>query len=198
MNMKRKMLATVLMMTVIAGGTALGAPDRDSIDRPGSDPRIRCPEPGDMPPPPAPEAMLCRMTCQLSLSAEQQTKIRAILVKENESIGPLMKRLAEFRKQLRLAEESSTFDEAAFRSIATRNAQAEVELDVSRARMHSRINALLTPEQRAKGERRSPPFRGGHGPAPHFADGQGPCHMPPPPCGEERGQRPDAGSEGKQ
>jgi hypothetical protein len=194
LTMKRKMIATILMMTVIAGGTAMGAPSRDSLDRPGNDPRGCRPEPGDMPAPPPPEALLCRMICQLSLSAEQQTRVRAILVKEHENQVSLMKKLAESRKQLRAAEEKQSYDEAAFRNIAMGKALAEVELDVSRARTRSRINALLTPEQQAKAER----LPGGHGPAPRFADGQGPCHMPPPPCNESWGQRPDTGSEGKQ
>lgn len=193
--MTRKMIVTVLMMTVIAGGTAIGAPSRDSLDRSGSDPKGCRPEPGEMLPPPAPEALLCRMTCQLSLSAEQQAKIRAILVKENENVATLMKKLGESRKQLRAAEEKQVFDEAAFRSIATGKAQAEVELDVSRARVHSSINALLTPEQRAKAEK-LPPFPDGHGPAPRFSDGHGPCHMPPPPCGGPWDQRSDTGNEG--
>jgi hypothetical protein len=190
------MIATVLMMTVIAGGTAMGAPSRDNLDRSANDPRGCRPEPGDMPAPPPPEALLCRMTCQLSLSAEQQTKIRTILVKEGENAASLMKKLAESRKQLRAAEEKLSFDEAAFRNIATGKALAEVELDVSLARTRSRITALLTPEQRAKAEKLAP-FPGGHGPAHHFVDGP-PCHMPPPPCGAPREQCPDTGSEGQQ
>lgn len=194
--MTRKMIATVLMMTVLAGGTAMGAPGREGLDGPGSDPREYRPAPGNMPVPPSPEALLCRMTCQLSLSAEQQTRVRAILVKEHENRALLIKKCAEARKQLRAAEEKQPFDETAFKNIATGKALAEAELDLSRARTRSRINALLTPEQRAKLEKLSP-FRGGHGPVPHCADGPGPCHMPPQPCGEPWGQGPGAGNEGE-
>lgn len=189
--MTRKLLTSVLLMAVIAAGGAAGAAGGDGHGPCGG----WCPKPGEVVPPPL-EALLGRMACRLSLSAEQQTKIRALLVKEKESSSKLLSNLAESRKQLRVVEESATFDETAFRTIASKVAQSEVELTVSRARVRSRITALLTPEQRAEAEKILPPLRGGHGPAPCCAEECGPCHMPPPPCGGAWPRHPDAADEG--
>ncbi len=189
--MKRKLLTSVLLLAVMAAAGVAGAAGSD-----GHGPRGGCcPKPEEVMAPP-PEALLCRMTCRLSLSAEQQTKIRALMVKEKESSSKLLSNLAESRKQLRVVEDSEAFDETAFRNIASKVAQSGVELTVSRARVRSRINALLTPEQRAEAEKFPPPFRGDHGPAPCCADERGPCHMPPPPCGGEWPRHPDAADEG--
>jgi Spy/CpxP family protein refolding chaperone len=189
--MKQKLLTSVLLMAVMAAAGVAGAAGGD-----GHGPRgACCPKPEDMMAPP-PEALLCRMTCRLSLSAEQQTKIRALLVKEKENSSKLLSNLAESLNQLRVVEESATFDETAFRTIASKVAQSEVELTVSRARVRSRINALLTAEQRAEAGKFPPPFRGGHGPVPCCGDECGPCHMPSPPCGGEWPRHPDAADEG--
>lgn len=189
--MKRKLLTSVLLMAVIAAGGVAGAAGGDGHGPCGG----WCPKPGEVMPPPL-EALLGRMACRLSLSAEQQTKIRALLVKEKQNSSKLLSNLAESRKQLRVVEESATFDETAFRTIASKVAQSEVELTVSRARVRSRINALLTPEQRAEAEKFPPPLRGGHGPAPCCAEEWGPCPMPPPPCGGAWPRHPDAADEG--
>ena len=42
---------------------------------------------------------------------------------------------------------AATFDEKAIRSIAEEQAKLQVELAVAKARMHSKIHTIMTPEQ---------------------------------------------------
>ena len=101
---------------------------------------------------------------------------------------------------------SATFDEAAIRSFAAKQAQAEVDLTVSKARLRSQVNALLTPEQRVLAEKFPPPFLYGHGPQPMRSEDwgprptcgneEGPGHMPPMPCWGHRGDHPDDDCDG--
>ncbi len=115
------------------------------------------------------DGRLARMTRVLGLSDAQQTQIKAIFTAEREKDAPLMEKMAAYRKQLHETAHSGTFDEAAVRAIASNRAQVEIELTVSRARVQSQINAVLTPEQRALAERLQPPVEErGPGHRPHF------------------------------
>ena len=64
--------------------------------------------------------------------------------------------------------ESGSFNEAAVRSAATKQAQTETDLTVERARVKSQIFAVLTPDQRTKAQEMEKSFAGrrarwGHG-----------------------------------
>ena len=89
-----------------------------------------------------------RMAKVLNLSETQQNRIKAIRDSERELTKPLIDKMHELRKQLMQAAEAATFDEAAVRAAAEEQAKIDIELTVSRTRTQSRINALLTPEQR--------------------------------------------------
>ena len=197
--MKRNIIVCTLLAAATVGGTGVWAGSGDSIDQPVRDKACCCPEQEDrIPPPPSPERQIDHMTRQLGLTGEQQTNIKALFAKERELTAPLLTKLAEYRKQLQAAMNSAIFDEAPIRGIAAGQAQVEVELTVSRARLHSRINALLMPEQRSLAEKLLPPFQRGHGPRPPGADERGPGHRPPPPSGDHRQHQPDAGDDGEQ
>jgi Spy/CpxP family protein refolding chaperone len=89
-----------------------------------------------------------RMAKILKLTETQQSQIKTVLDTERELVEPLFGKMHESRKLLMQAAETTVFDEAAVRAIASDQASIETELTVSRTRAHSRINALLTPEQR--------------------------------------------------
>jgi Spy/CpxP family protein refolding chaperone len=135
--MKRQIIIGALLAATLAGGAWAG---------PSPDER------------PSPEGRLARMTRVLGLNDSQQSQIKAIFAAEREKSAPLMEKLAGYRKQLRDATQATTFDEAAVRGIATNQAQVEVELTVSRARVQNQINALLTADQRALEEKLHPPM----------------------------------------
>ncbi len=99
---------------------------------------------------PSPEHILAFMTDALDLTDAQQTQAKQIIEKEKPTLTPLIQQLADGHKQMRALEESTTFDEAAVRALATQHAQAITELIVAKARIKSELFAILTPEQKAK------------------------------------------------
>lgn len=88
-----------------------------------------------------------RMTRTLELTEAQQASIKKMQAAEQEKIAALHEKKQENRQQLRQAEGVKPFDENAVRSLAEERGAIEAELTVARARMHSQIAALLTPEQ---------------------------------------------------
>lgn len=145
-----------------------------------------------MPPPPHPEEVIEHMTRQLKLTGDQQTRIKAVFAADREKNVQLMQKVAEYRKQLHDAAHAAAFDEAAIRALATKQAQAEVELIIARERVRSQVSALLTPEQRVAAEKLPPPFQRGQGRGERgFGQRSGcGCMPPPPPCGCRRGPGP--------
>lgn len=89
-----------------------------------------------------------RMAKILKLTETQQSQIKTVFDTEHELLKPLFDKMHESRKQLMQAADSPVFDEAAVRTIAGEQAKVEIELMVSRARVQSKVNALLTSEQR--------------------------------------------------
>jgi Spy/CpxP family protein refolding chaperone len=89
-----------------------------------------------------------RMAKVLKLTETQQSQIKAIFDTERDLVKPLFDKMHECRKQLMSLAESTVFDEAAVRIIAHDQAATETELIVSRTRVQSKINGLLTQEQR--------------------------------------------------
>jgi Spy/CpxP family protein refolding chaperone len=109
---------------------------------------------------------LARMAKALDLTDAQKEQVKAILETEKANVAPLRKKLAETREKIRLAVETTPFDEAAVRSLAASQNETRTEMTVARARTESRIFALLSPEQkeRAKEFRTWGKERGGHRP----------------------------------
>lgn len=188
--MKRQIMVCVLLAATAIGvnggwAGATGEGGHGGMDERGWGP------PGMAPPPPA-EEMVVHMGQRLKLTSDQQAKVKAVFAAEREKTAPLMQKMAEYHKQLRDASRAATFDEAAIRAIATKKAQAEVELLVSFERTRSQVNALLTPEQRALAEKcPPPPPHRNHGPEGRCGCGHGPEHMPPPPCDDGPGKEGD-------
>lgn len=110
-----------------------------------------------------PGADVERLGKELNLSADQASQIKALLEAERPQITALMDEMREQRQQLRQAEEATTFDEEAVRTIATAMAQVEIERTIARVKIQTEINAILSAEQLAQlqtlraAERRQPP-----------------------------------------
>lgn len=89
-------------------------------------------------------------TDYLNLSDAQQAQIKDILAKEKPTLRPLMQQMAQSHHDLRQLEESGTFDEAKVRALASQQAQTMTELIVQKARIHSEMFQVLTPDQKTK------------------------------------------------
>ena len=115
------------------------------------------------------DGFLQKMAKELKLTAAQQEQVKAIITADRKKSAPLMEKMEEKREQLFEAATAEKFDEAAIRTLAAQKAELEVEMTVSRAKIRNSINAILTPEQRAKAEKMRPAGNAGRG------------MMPPPP-----------------
>src|ERR1700758_5559973 len=93
------------------------------------------------------EHMLGFMTDYLDLTDAQQAQVKDILAKEKPTIQPLLDQLKQGHQDLMALETSGTFDEAKVRALAAQHTQAMTELLVQKARIHSELFQLLTPDQ---------------------------------------------------
>jgi protein CpxP len=84
---------------------------------------------------------------KLDLSEEQQKEVQKLTEANREQASTLHKQLVEVGRQMRRAMNPKTFDEKVLRKLAAEKAKIQTELMVNRARTHSKIYALLTPEQ---------------------------------------------------
>ncbi len=86
----------------------------------------------------------------LDLTDAQQAQVKQILDKERPAIQPLLDQMMQNRHELRQLEQSGAFDEAKMRAIATQQSQTMTEMIVQKARIHSELFQVLTPDQKAK------------------------------------------------
>ena len=138
--MNKRPLIAVVIGIMLASTTALAAPCGSKRDcAPES-----CQKPRDR---------MERVVEVLDLNAAQQEQIAAIRSEDQALSAPLRERQAVIRAQLETIIKAYPFDEAAVRSLAAAQATNRTELIVNRARMQSRIHAVLTPEQRVLAEK---------------------------------------------
>lgn len=97
--------------------------------------------------------MLNMMTDYLDLTAAQQAQVKQIMAAEKPTIMPLVQQLHQTQRQIRQIEESGTFDEAKVRTLASQQAQTMTELIVEKAKIHSLIFDILTPDQKVKAQK---------------------------------------------
>lgn len=97
-----------------------------------------------------------RLARALDLTDAQKEQVKAILETEREKVAPLRQKLGETREKIRRAVEATPFDEAAVRSLAASQNETRTEMIVSRARVQSKIFALLSPEQRERAKKFRP------------------------------------------
>jgi Spy/CpxP family protein refolding chaperone len=92
---------------------------------------------------------LDRWSQVLDLTDSQRAQIESILESERPNFEPAMQTLRETRHELRKAMQSGAAEEAEIRALAEKRAQAETELIVGKARVQSKVFALLTPDQQS-------------------------------------------------
>ena len=138
--MRRKLMITVALVAAMIGvSTSAVLAER------GPMPAFGGPPPGVES---GGESFEARMAKILKLTDWQKTQIKALLDAERESVAPLREKMHQSREQLKSLADAAAFDEAAVRARAVAQSQIEVELIVSHTRTLSKINALLTPDQR--------------------------------------------------
>lgn len=137
--MKRKAAVIAMTATLIgaslAGGAFASTPDA-ATDAPR---QMNCRKHG--------HDFMAKWAKALDLTADQQSRIKALVEGERQSTAPLHKQLAEGRKDLRQALQPATFNEAAARSLLASQASVRADLVIAHAKLRQQIFALLTPAQ---------------------------------------------------
>ena len=144
--MKKQMILTAMCATLLLGGgmavQAQSGPAQgrefDGISRQ----RLMCLQGNS-----APEHRF-PMLDRLDLSATQQKEVQALLDDSISRSTKLHGKMREVGRKLRQAMEPGKFDEKVLRKLASEKSAIETELMVERAKTHSRIYGLLTPEQK--------------------------------------------------
>lgn len=95
----------------------------------------------------------CFLGCygaELGLSEGQKAQMQERIDRFRETTAGLREQLARLRRQSRDAEDGGALNEASLRAAAQARANLRVEMEVAHARLRSELNAILTPEQKAK------------------------------------------------
>jgi len=90
------------------------------------------------------------LTDYLNLNEAQQAQAKEIFGKEKPTLDSLSQQMKQGHEALKQLETSSTFDEAKVRSVASQQAQTMTDLIVEKARIHSALFQILTPDQKTK------------------------------------------------
>ena len=90
------------------------------------------------------------LTDYLSLNEAQQGQLKDILAKEKPTLDSLSRQMKQGHEALKQLEASGTFDEAKVRAVASQQAQTMTDLIVEKARIHSALFQILTPDQKTK------------------------------------------------
>lgn len=87
---------------------------------------------------------------RLDLSDAQRTQVRQVMEGHRDELRAVGERLAAARKAQHDAVTAATLDEQAVRAKSAELAEVMADAAVLRARVHSEVFAVLTPEQQAK------------------------------------------------
>lgn len=90
------------------------------------------------------------LTNYLSLNEAQQAQAKEILAREKPTLDSLSQQMKQGHEALKQFESAGTFDEAKVRAVASQQSQAMTDLIVEKARIHSQLFQILTPDQRTK------------------------------------------------
>jgi periplasmic protein CpxP/Spy len=94
--------------------------------------------------------MLGFFTRTLDLTTDQQAQAKAIWEKEKPAMEPLMKQMHQNHADMRALQASGPFDEVKTRTLATQQAQTQIEIEVQHARIKSEMMQILTADQKTK------------------------------------------------
>src|SRR2546423_4346280 len=90
------------------------------------------------------------LTDYLNLNEGQQAQAKDILAKEKPTLDSLSQQMKQGHEALKQLETSGTFDEAKVRAVASQQSQTMTDLIVEKARIHSQLFQILTPDQKTK------------------------------------------------
>ena len=124
----------------------------------------------------APEEMIEHMSRELNLTDAQKEQAKALFEAQRGIEEERHAKLEAIHKQIEEATANGQFDEATVRPLASQQAQLMTDEMVDHIRLHSKLFALLTTEQRAKASEMMKRHGGPGGPG-----GPGRHHGPPPP-----------------
>ena len=96
------------------------------------------------------EHAIAFLTDYLNLNEAQQAQAKEILAKEKPTLDSLSQQMDQGHQALRQLENSGTFDEAKVRAVASQQTQTMTDLIVEKARIHSALFQILTPDQKTK------------------------------------------------
>ncbi len=126
-----------------------------------------------------PQDMVEHISRELNLTDAQKEQVKTIFESQRAVAEERHAKLEELHKQIDAATANGQFDEATVRPLASQQAQLMTEEMIDHLRLHSKLYALLTPEQRTKADQ----MMKKHGEMRH---GPGPGHGPPPPPPSEQ------------
>ena len=96
------------------------------------------------------EHAIAFLTDYLNLNEAQQAQAKDILAKEKPTLDSLSQQMKQGHEALKQLETSGTFDEAKVRAVASQQSQTMTDLIVEKARIHSALFQILTPDQKTK------------------------------------------------
>lgn len=142
--MKKRILMTVLCGTLLlgAGSVAMAAPGagRNMGDGPMRGKGMACQKN-------VRQDHWARLLEKLDLSQAQQQEVQKLTESNREQAQGLHAQMTELRRQMRQVMQPKSFNEKTLRKLAAEKSKIQTELMVGRASTHSKIYALLTPEQ---------------------------------------------------
>jgi Spy/CpxP family protein refolding chaperone len=152
MNSKR--MTTLLALLAAVAGPLAG----DALARPGQGAQdcAQWEERG-------PQRKLERMAVLLELSPAQKSEAEALVSAHRDATQALHEQVDQGRDAVHQAALAVPFDETRVRTLAAAQAKLQTELMVSRAKLRSQLQALLTPEQQARAAALKLQLGGGRG-----------------------------------
>jgi periplasmic protein CpxP/Spy len=126
--------------------------------------------------PGGPEQMIEHMSRELNLTDAQKEQAKALFEGQRATAEERRTKLEAIHQQIEAATANGQFDEAVVRPLASQQAQLMTEEMIDHMRLHSKMFALLTTEQKAKASEMMKRHGGPGGPG-----GPGGHHGPPPP-----------------
>jgi Spy/CpxP family protein refolding chaperone len=107
---------------------------------------------------------------KLNLTDAQKKEIFSIRLEERAKMKPVIQKLKAGHDQMRALEKAGQFDEAKVQAVAKGQAEIISQLIAEKARMKSRMYAVLTSEQRARAEQMRESWKAGLGKGPRYKD----------------------------
>lgn len=86
----------------------------------------------------------------LDLTDEQKAQVKTIMQSSKETSKPIRQQMKANREKLQTLSDSGNFDQSQVQAIANQQGALSAQMIVEKEKVKSQINAILTPEQKAK------------------------------------------------